>query len=436
MVSGTRNHFFILGISLSFFLAGYPGASLLAQNPAGDTVLLSLQDAEKTFLANNLTLIASHYDIDINKAIKLQATYWDNPVINTDQNIYDGKFFRHKYENGNYFGQIYLQLQQLIRTAGKRNRLVRMAEDNIVSSENQFAEELRNLKLILITDINTLQGLQQTEKVYAREMALLQRLVTGMEAMFKEGDISEMENIRMKGLLYALQQDRNENLLEQEDLEKDLRVLLQLPDSNWVITDSLMAIPKTDLQRLAFVMLQDSALLERPDLALARNNQLYQQHNLLYQKAVAVPDITAGIEYDRSNSYVPKYYGVSLSFPIPMFNKNKGNINAADYSIKQAAAKTQETESMVRNEVETAWLKLQKLSDIIDDDDDKNRSDFDRILLNMTESYRQRQVSLIAFIDFFTAWKDNQIRRIQMIRDQRNAAATLNFVTDTDIIKL
>ncbi len=64
-----------------------------AQNP--DTLHLSVPEAEKLFLQNNLFVLAQHYNVDINKALVQQARYWDNPVLNTDQNIYDGKFFRH-----------------------------------------------------------------------------------------------------------------------------------------------------------------------------------------------------------------------------------------------------------------------------------------------------------------------------------------------------
>ena len=52
---------------------------------------------------------------------------WDNPVLSTDQNIYDkqGGFFKHDQANG----QVYVQVMQLIKTAGKRNKLAQLALD-------------------------------------------------------------------------------------------------------------------------------------------------------------------------------------------------------------------------------------------------------------------------------------------------------------------
>ena len=73
-----------------------------------DTVKLSLPEAEKIFLQKNLSLLAAKYNIDANQALVQQAKLWDNPVLSTDQNIYDGKkgdgqFFRHDANNGTFF---------------------------------------------------------------------------------------------------------------------------------------------------------------------------------------------------------------------------------------------------------------------------------------------------------------------------------------------
>src|SRR4030095_15586693 len=118
--TGTMHHR-LLRLVLFFLLASF---TIHAQSP--DSVRLMLPEAEKIFLQKNLSLLAQQYNIDISKALVQQARYWDNPVLNTDQNIYDGKFFRHNKD----FGQVYVQLQQVIKTAGKRNKLIQLANDD------------------------------------------------------------------------------------------------------------------------------------------------------------------------------------------------------------------------------------------------------------------------------------------------------------------
>src|SRR5471030_2041354 len=78
-----------------------------SQTMRSDTLRLSLPDLEKRFLDSNLLLLASHYNVDAQKALIQQAKLWDNPVLNTDQVIAaNGKFFPYgKNPDGSVSGQ-------------------------------------------------------------------------------------------------------------------------------------------------------------------------------------------------------------------------------------------------------------------------------------------------------------------------------------------
>lgn len=97
---------------LLLIIGGFPKL-LSAQQINTDTLQLTVPKAEEIFLQKNLSLLANQYNVDINKALVQQAKVWDNPVLNTDQNIYDGKFFRHTTTDGQQFGQLYLKCNSL-----------------------------------------------------------------------------------------------------------------------------------------------------------------------------------------------------------------------------------------------------------------------------------------------------------------------------------
>jgi len=46
-----------------------------------DTLKISFQQGESTFLQNNLSLIAQRYHIEATRALVLQAKLWDNPNL-------------------------------------------------------------------------------------------------------------------------------------------------------------------------------------------------------------------------------------------------------------------------------------------------------------------------------------------------------------------
>ena len=162
---------------------------------------------------------------------------------------------------------------------------------------------------------------------------------------------------------------------------------------------------------------------------MANIGLLNQQHNLTYQKALVAPDVTVGVEYDKASNYLPNYWGLAVGLPIPILNRNKGNINAAKISIEQAKVVQQQSGSRVEQEVIAAYNKLQKSLNIYKQGAGQLDQQYDNMLQNMTNSYRQRQIGLLEFIDFFESYKDVKLRRIQQQADLSNAMAELSFTT-------
>lgn len=407
-----------------------------AQTPQMDTLHLTVSKAEAIFLEKNLSLIANHFNIDYSKALVTQSKVWDNPVLNTNQTLYDGKFFRHKTVNGQAYGEIDLQLQQIIRTAGKIKKQTLLAQDNVKGAEAQFNDLMRNLKYVLTTNLNNLAQLQQMALLYRQEMTTMETLVKGMDEMLKTGDVSKRENIRIKALMFSLQNEYADNLNQQYELQHDIASLLQLNDQVWIVADHADLLNESQIRSLSIALLRDSALENRPDLQLAKSQAIFQQHNINYQKSLAIPDLTIGAEYDHLNSYVPHYYGLAVSLPIPLFNRNKGNIQAAQLAYQQTGIEVQQLQTEISKSVITAWQKLINATAMLNANTNQLGADYDLMMVNMVNSYQQRQVGLIEFLDFFSAYKETKMKQWQLLTSQRNAAAELNYTLNQNIIQL
>lgn len=394
----------------------------------GDSIVISLPAAEKLFLQRNLDLIAQQYNTDIRKALVSQAGYWDNPVLNTDQNIYDGKFFRH---NSN-FGQVFLQLQQVIKTAGKRNKLIALATDDVLSSQQQFADMMRNLRFVLRSDYQSLRTLFAQRLLFKTQLGSLEKLAAAMDAQLQAGNISQKDNIRVKALVYNQRSELAALDQQVTDTEKEFALLLQVTGDTVFIPTA--ANPFSIPADLSLGALMDSARANRPDLQLAQTNLLAKQHNLNYQKALAVPDITVGTEYDQRSSYVNNFWGLGISVPLPLFNKNKGNIAAAKIGVQQANVQVQQAQNNVQQDIIAAYRKLLILRGLQASLSTGFMDKYDQLLKNMVDSYQQRQVSLLEFIDFFDAYKESAGRQLEQQRALSAAAEELNYATGTNII--
>ena len=419
--------------SLFFIVIIFSINSAFGQNSV-DTLQLSFQDAEKVFLQNNLSLLANKYNIDVNRALIRQAKLWDNPVISTDQNIYDGKFFQH---NANA-GQVYVQVMQLIKTAGKRNKAAQIAADNTTVSQQQFDDLLRTLRYTLHNDLLEVSHLLKIKRVYSGEISEVNKLSKGMDLLLQAGNVSVKDNLRIKALLFSLQNEEVSNDVQLITIESEIKLLLNYNNEPRFVAPKFdykfgelttVAIPNVDT-------LIQQALTNRPDAKIAQTTLALQNHNLTYQKALAKPDLSIGTEYDQRSSYANNYVGLAISLPLNLFNRNQGNIAAAKFSIQQQQAVTDLTYAGIKNDITTAANKFTFYQSVNNRQQLDFSQQYDTLFNNMLKSYEQRQLSLLEFIDFMDAYKDTKLKLVEQHNGLIHAAEDLNYAVGNDVIRL
>lgn len=402
---------------------------------AADTLRISIPESEKLFLQNNLSLLAARYNIDASQALVKQAKYWDNPVLSTDQNIYDknGGFIAHNSTNG----QVYVQIMQLIKTAGKRNKAAILAQDNINITAAQFDDLLRTLRYTLVSDMFEMEHQLKIKHVYDAEINELQTLVTGMDAQLKAGNISVKDNIRVKALLFSLQNELVNVDAAIIPLQSEIKLLLRNSDSSFIIPVFNYYLPdlinkqipsKEDLLQIA-----DTT---RPDAKIAHSQLEYANHNLTYQKALAKADVSIGTEFDQRSSYSPDYIGLAISLPLNIFNRNQGNIASAKYIIRQQQALFDGQASQIENDISSAIAKVKFYQSVNNLQQLDFAQQYDTVFQNMLKSYKQRQVSLLEFIDFADAYKDTKLKILEQHTGLIKAFTELNYQVGKDVINL
>ncbi len=386
-----------------------------AQDIYSDTLTLSMQQAEKQFIDSNFSVLAAHYNVDAQKALIVQAKLWQNPVLNTDQVIAaNGDFFPYrKNPDGSYSGQYYIQLQQLILTAGKRGKQIDLATTNARSSELQLQDLIRNLRYQLHQGYYNLQQQLSLYNIYKGQAAQLDKLTTAMQSQLSAGNISQKDLIRIQALVIALQQDMTDLSKGISDTQSALKTLLQIKNLRVFVKPVEDAGAQNISSPGTLEELIIAALQTNPAYLLQQTQVVYQQQNLSYQKALRSPDITVGPNFDRNSNFAPNYVGLGISLPLPLFNKNQGNIKAAELNISQQQATLQSLETSLRNSVAGAYNKLllttKQNSNTQNDFYNRYRTMYNNVL----QSYQQRQISLLEFIDFFNEYTASQQRLLQ-----------------------
>jgi cobalt-zinc-cadmium efflux system outer membrane protein len=406
------------------------GTSLTAQVMT-DTMHLKLPDAERMFLDSNLQLLAQRYNIDAQKALIIQAKLWPNPNLSLARGPLwrvhnpDATFINNSENAGS--------LSQLILLAGKRNKQIKLAQANAKLAEYQFFDLLRTLKYTLRTDFFNIYYLERSARVYDQEISSLEHVVEAFNEQEGKGYIAEKEVIRIKAQLYSLESEYSDLINQINDLQSELKLVLQARPSQYIqpMVDSLTMNTLNPI-KYPLTELIDSALKNRTDLLIARENLDINKLNYTYQRALAVPDLTLSLSYDEQGSYVQNFQSVGASIDLPFFNRNQGNIKSARAMIDYSNASQKSTEATVELNVTRSLEKAISQDKLFQHIDPKFSGDFQRLMLAVLENYQKRNISILEFLDFYDSYKQNilQINTIQYNRV--GAFEDINFYTGTN----
>ncbi|MCC8410131.1 TolC family protein [Mucilaginibacter sp. UR6-1] len=394
-----------------------------------DTLKLNFKDSESLFLQNNLTLLAQKYNVDASKALIKQAGLWDNPVLSTDQNITDnsGKFFDHSKNNG----QIFLQLSQVFTTAGKRGKQVQVAKDDASIQQAAFDDLLRNLRYNLLLDFAQISNLVEQGKVYQTEIASAQNLVNAIQKSYDAGNNSLKDVVRLKALLFGLQNDLVENNRQLTQLQSELKTLLGVPADKFVLPQINFKANNTPLNAAE---LAEKAKTLRGDYLAGQYTLQQNNDNVALQKALAKPDVTLGVAYDQNSNYAPHYVGLQISVPLPLFNRNQGNIKAAQLSAQGQQFVVQNNALQLQNDVYSAVNQYRLSNQLLGQSETDFYDRYDQLYTNMLKGFKLRQISLPEFVDFFDSYKDTKLKILQQQFNLNKAIADLNFAVGTTVV--
>ena len=396
--------------------------------PPLDSINITLDSAESIFLKNNFLLLAQKYNIDMAKGLVIQAKLYPNPGFNFATTIYNPIAKKVFPLAGD--GEVITGISQLILLAKKRNKQIKIAQANVVLNEYQFFDLLRTLKYTLRTDFYNIYYLQQSAKAYGDEIKALNQIVSAFEQQKGKGYIAEKEVIRIKALLYNFTSEYNDLNNQIYDRQSELRQILQIKPNSYInpLPDN-EAINNLNPLKFQLNTLLDTAYSRRTDLLIARQNTSISQLNLNYQKALAVPDVTASISYDQQGSFVHNLSMAGFAIDLPFFNRNQGNIKAAKSGIDAAIATQKSVEGSVEENVLRALQKALDQDKLLKSIDPKFSKDFDRLMKEILINYQKRNITILEFLDFYDSYKQNilQLNAIQFNRI--SAFEAINFFT-------
>lgn len=295
-----------------------------------NTEEITITEAIETALKNNPNLKAFEYGITTLEKQKIQAGLIPNPEAGFEmENFLGGK------ELSGFQGTEYtLVASQLFEIGGKRSSRVNLAETEIISSRGDF--EL--LKLDVIANVkSTFFSLYQIQKQIEQQRKFVElndEILKTVSERVKAGRTSPAEESKVRVALINSRIDLDRFQRNFTSIQVQLNTLLGTTGKNIIPTTTLFDSISTQptIEEIT------GNFEEIPSIKSLQNEVNIREAALELEKSLGVPDLTVsgGIRYLnelKTNSFV-----AGIIIPLPFFNTNQGNIQAAEVRLEQMDA--------------------------------------------------------------------------------------------------
>lgn len=370
---------------------------------------LRKEEIEQVFLAHNLTLMAQRFHMQQAEAAVLQAKLWPNPTISISEvNLWknpSSESFPALIGNYGKYQQVAIELEQTIEMAGKRKKRVQL---QLLEKENarlQFEELLRNLKYDLRSQCLELQILQEKEKLYNSQVDIFQTLAKSYQNQWKEGNVSEMDYLRIQSESIAFGNKLNE--IQQEKITKMNEVARYLGDKGTALTISdTIGMPHfLQGKKQEWKMM---ALDNRSDYKIIHNELKKTDAQLKIEKAERIPDLQVSMNYDRGGNIMRDFIGLGVAMDLPLFNRNQGNIKIAKLELEKNKVEIEQFRIDIEREIDFLSERLSNLETSLKTTDIGFDGKLDVALERYVRNFQQRRLTIVEFIDFINNYMENK----------------------------
>jgi len=371
---------------------------------AGPTSI-TLDQAIQMAIQHNHNMLAMMTTIQQAEAEEITANLRPNPSLFTDWEYLP---LNHSAQNSQYLHDSTegdLGLSYLIERGKKRQHRLQAAKDITAQTRSVVTDYERGLTFNAASLFVNAQLAESTLELADKDLKSFQKTVDLSQLRYDKGAISEDDYLKIKLQLLQFETDYQQAELAKVQALSDLRQLLGYES---VPADYDVAGP-FDYQLLKGNLedFQLKALQNRPDLRAAQQGVTAARSQYELQRAIGKQDVTVQGNYSHVNGInAASFYG---SIPLPIFNRNQGEIARTRFAITQAQEQEKATNGQALTDVRDAYEGL-RVSDRIVQLYRSGYLDVAQKDRDIAEyAYQKGAVSLLDFLDAERNYRATQL---------------------------
>jgi len=343
-------------VKLSFILLGLAVVCAAATGRA-QTNQLSLAQARELAIERNWDLLAAKSGVDAATAQLLVAREFPNPTAS----LSTAKIGTHLAStvDGNGLAQrsydSIAAVSQLIEIAGKRGDRQAAARSGVLGAKARFFDAKRTLDQGVTKAYIAVLLAAENERVLTESAGLMRKEAKIAEAQFNAGDLSaaDKSTLEINAEQFELQARAAAATTMQARIAVEVLLGAPQPRGDWQTVDSLASLMVATNTPAA----PGAPGATRPDVLAAQTDLEASRAQLKLQQATRIPDPTfsVGVEHEPPDTGPAEdTVNVGVSFPLPLWNQNQGNIHAAQAAVDQSQAALGKIRTQAMADVATA----------------------------------------------------------------------------------
>jgi cobalt-zinc-cadmium efflux system outer membrane protein len=373
-----------------------------AGQPVPPSAPITINQAVAEALDHNLSLLAERYNVTVAAAAVVTAGLRPNPVITVSAMRPD----RDLVESGVAVDEGVVRTDYVVERGAKRERRVDQAKLAQSVAELQLLDTTRRLVLDVRTAFADVQ-LAKLNLALAREnLAALNNVVSINVERVRTGDLSQVELSRSRLAALQFENDVEQQTAKLAVARSRLSTLIGRGPNGGTL--DVIGDLRRDADPLVRAELQVRALESRPDLRAAKSEQARSVADLRLQLANGKVDYTISGEYHRQEGggLRGNDYGAYFSAPLPIFNRNQGEIARAQVQQQQLDTKTKALEAGIEAELDEAFTEYTSSRRVVERIETGMLTQARDVRATMEYSYRRGEASLVEFLDAVRAFND------------------------------
>lgn len=389
---------------------------------------MTIDEVDSLAALHNLQLKTLQLEVDAAEGQLAQARKYENPEVQLMHNI-QNPLNRRWFDVG-YDGQTDVQISQPIAIGGQYKNKVKQARASLNATRAGYQAEKMNVRREARTAFIDLYNAQQKLKVYDKEIASVEKIRKAFDEQAAKGNVSKMETFRIAAMLNQLRGEKMELMMQENNIQKDLRLLLNLKeetemkagmeagmeaemeaemDENAAICGVAELLAKMQAKKFPAQSSELSSLLQNhPEMIQAKYQEESAQHAIRVEKSEALPRISLNGEWDKNGSIGHNFFAVGATVSLPLWNRNQGNIRSAKAQYAQAAIERQQRENELQASFRLHYQTTLQNLNLVEEQKKQLSADIGQLLSAAEEQFLKRNISVIEFVDLYSSYRDTQ----------------------------